>query len=140
MENQEAIYQIKFNNKEEIVATVLEWSFDGDILIKDALIMKEYDTNEKEGIKSFTFKPWMMFQDELQSKIHINPVTIISYFSPSEYIKKSYLSSVKDIYEFTESLFSEEATSKKDSSKLENVVPLFRNIKRKSEDSDGENI
>lgn len=90
------IYQIKFANGDCVIATVDTWVEDKDIVVKYALQMVDFPSIEERD-KTFIFRPWMDYQEELNRPVFVNPFQIVSYFEPSRQMKVGYINATKEI-------------------------------------------
>lgn len=81
--------QFKLTNGDEIVADIVEVAEEGDLVIRSVLkIFQAEDMNN--GIRYYSFKPWLSFQDELNEITVLNIGHVIGETAPSEELLKHY--------------------------------------------------
>lgn len=100
--NELPLYQFKLSNGDEVIACVIEWADDKDVAVKFALKMVDVDNPNPttEYSRTFLFRPWMAYQEDLDATVYINPNNIVSYFVPSTDMRAAYLTSVGEVKEF----------------------------------------
>jgi hypothetical protein len=94
------VFQFKFNNGDEVMTEVACWDHDGYLVFLTPLVMLPImNMDEPMGSSTFIFKPWLEYQDQFDAQVTVNPNSIVSYFIPSESLRKGYVESVKEIQE-----------------------------------------
>lgn len=78
------IKQFKLANDEEIMCEVVEWNNDttDDIIIRRALKIVAMDDLE-EGMRYYTFKPWMSFETDPDTLQAVNSYHIVGSSNPN---------------------------------------------------------
>lgn len=92
------IKQFKLSSGEEIVCEVLEWP-DADEDIADIVVRNIYKIvaidQTVSGNRYYTFKPWMVFQDEPDMFQTININHVIGEANPSQKLLEQYFNILK---------------------------------------------
>jgi len=92
------IKQFKLSSGEEIVCEVLEWP-DADEDIADIVVRNIFKVvaidQTVSGNRYYTFKPWMVFQDEPDMFQTINMNHIIGEANPSQKLLEQYFTMMK---------------------------------------------
>ena len=88
--------QFKLSNNDEIVADVVEIADEGDLVIRSALKIFQAEDLEA-GIRYFSFKPWLSFQNNMEEIIILNIGHIIGEVAPSEELIKHYAAAMWQI-------------------------------------------
>lgn len=97
------IFQLKMTNGDEIVTFVIKWNGEEDVQVKYPLKMVDlmpespFDVEVGGNTRTFVYRPWMAYQDDIHEDIYINPINIVSYMVPSENMRQSYKTSVAEI-------------------------------------------
>lgn len=92
------IKQFKLSSGEEIVCEVLEWP-DADEDIADIVVRNIYKIvaidQTVSGNRYYTFKPWMVFQDEPDMFQTVNINHVIGEANPSQKLLEQYFNILK---------------------------------------------
>lgn len=92
------IKQFKLSSGEEIVCEVIEWPDLGediaDIVVRNIFKVVSIDQTVS-GNRYYTFKPWMVFQDEPDMFQTINMNHIIGEANPSQKLLEQYFTMMK---------------------------------------------
>lgn len=93
--------QFKLTNNDEVIADVIEQAEEGDLVIKSALkIFQIEDTDQ--GIRYYSFKPWLSFNDNLDEIAILNIGHIIVETAPSDMLVNHYVKALFQISRETE--------------------------------------
>lgn len=94
------IKQFKLTNNDEIICEVIEWDTheDANILMRAAMKIIQGEDPER-GIRYYSFRPWMGFQDNPDVLQTLNAGHIIGEVSPSETLLDHYASTIKEYVE-----------------------------------------
>lgn len=135
------IKQFKLSSGEEIVCEVLEWP-DADEDIADIVVRNIYKIvaidQTVSGNRYYTFKPWMVFQDEPDMFQTININHVIGEANPSQKLLEQYFNILKG--ELSE---ESEAAREELEKKLADYISNLRKIVSEqvgSSDSGEENV
>jgi len=92
------IKQFKLSSGEEIVCEVIEWpdvdEDEADIVVRNIYKIIAIDQTVS-GNRYYTFKPWMVFQDEPDMFQTINMNHIIGEANPSQKLLEQYFTMIK---------------------------------------------
>ena len=92
------IKQFKLSSGEEIVCEVIEWpdvdEDEADIVVRNIYKIIAIDQTVS-GNRYYTFKPWMVFQDEPDMFQTININHIIGEANPSQKLLEQYFTMIK---------------------------------------------
>ena len=92
------IKQFKLSSGEEIVCEVIEWpdvdEDEADIVVRNIFKIISIDQTVS-GNRYYTFKPWMVFQDEPDMFQTINMNHIIGEANPSQKLLEQYFTMIK---------------------------------------------
>lgn len=92
--------QFKLTNSDEIVAEIMEIAEEGDLVIRNVLkIFHAEDQNA--GIRYYSFKPWLSFQDNLEEITVLNIGHIIGETQPSKELISHYSQAMYQIHQYT---------------------------------------
>lgn len=118
------IKQFKLTSGEEIICEVIEWATEqySDIVTRRCFMIKT--AFDKDGIRFYSFRPYMALQEGPEMYITMNNNHIISEGNPDETLVKHYRDAVR-ASEMTESEVEE---------KLDELVNRMREMQ---DDSDG---
>ena len=135
------IKQFKLSSGEEIVCEVLEWP-DADEDIADIVVRNIFKVvaidQTVSGNRYYTFKPWMVFQDEPDMFQTININHVIGEANPSQKLLEQYFNILKG--ELSE---ESEAAREELEKKLADYISNLRKIVSEqvgSSDSGEENV
>jgi len=92
----------KLTNGDELVCEVLEWDSDESsaIVIRKALKLITVDDIENK-IKYFSFRPWMMMQEDIQTISILNGDHIVGQTNPTQGIMDQYNFVISKMIELT---------------------------------------
>lgn len=92
------VRQFKLANGEEIVCEVVEWNDadTDDIVIRKAMKIQAYDDLE-EGMRYFTFKPWMAFETNPEVVNVLNAAYILGEHDPCDMAFKYWSETVAEL-------------------------------------------
>lgn len=129
-----SIKQFRLSNGDEIICEVIAWPSEDqeELIIKRSLkvsISEDFENNTRY----YSFKPWLVFQDDPDAIQSVNPYHIVVEANPSKELMSNYVKTLESLEEFGESdLTPEEADY------LDKVLDKIREIDDNSK-SDSEN-
>lgn len=88
--------QFKLTNNDEIVAEILEIVEEGDLVVRNALKIFHAEDFD-QGVRYYSFKPWMSFQDNVAEVTVLNVGHIIGETSPSAPLLLHYTEAMNQI-------------------------------------------
>tara|TARA_B100000900_G_scaffold410249_1_gene427704 strand:- start:932 stop:1402 length:471 start_codon:yes stop_codon:yes gene_type:complete len=88
--------QFKLTNNDEIVAEILEIVEEGDLVLRNALKIFHAEDFDN-GVRYYSFKPWMSFQDNVSEVTVLNVGHIIGETSPSAALLLHYTEAMNQI-------------------------------------------
>ena len=92
------IKQFKLTSNEEIICEVIESDGEDKSQIVAKRILKVHVGEDYEnGVRYYSFKPWMSFQDRINDFSIITENHIIGHTTPSDYLKKHYTSAIDQV-------------------------------------------
>tara|TARA_B100000029_G_C17105290_1_gene789458 strand:+ start:115 stop:576 length:462 start_codon:yes stop_codon:yes gene_type:complete len=95
------IKQFKLSNGEELICEVIQWDDeDSSAIIIRAGMQLVSSTNIKTGIKLFTFKPWLSFNEDPTVLQSINATHVIAEGTPSKDMLVMYTSCLTKLKRF----------------------------------------
>ena len=95
------IKQFKLSNGEELICEVIQWDDeDSSAIIIRAGMQLVTNTNIKTGIKLFTFKPWLSFNEDPTVLQSINAAHVIAEGAPSKDMLIMYTSCLSKLKKF----------------------------------------
>ncbi len=88
---QKEIKQFKLTTGDEIICEIIEWDTEENpsIVVRGSFKIISMDDIAR-GVRFFSFRPWLIFQDDPELLQTINSVHIVSEAMPSEEIIKQY--------------------------------------------------
>ncbi len=120
------IKQFKLSSGEEVICEVLEWpnteEEEVDIVVRNVFRIVAIEQSVS-GNRYYTFKPWMVFQDEADMFQLINHGHVIGEANPSEKLLEQYFIACRG--ETSEDSETARADIEK---RLENYINNLRNI------------
>jgi len=119
-----SVKQIKLVTGEEILCRVIE-DGDFDVVIKDALKIVSKMTDF--GIRIYTFRPFMVYQEKEEDLIVIRADKIVAYANPTPDLIKEYVIGIKELNENPSEKSSVAEDSFSDDSGT-NIIPFKPNI------------
>ena len=91
--------QFKLTSGEEIVAEILQWNEEVhgslEIVIRKAMRLKLVET--EEGIKYYSFRPWMVYQEHPEDILILNGNNVIGIAFPPDTLVLQYDTAVKEM-------------------------------------------
>jgi len=91
------IKQFKLTNDDEILCEVIHWDDDeGTVIIKGAVRIINIEDFSR-GVRFYSFKPWIMFQDDPNEVSLLNVGHIIVEATPTKEVLKHYHKTLKEI-------------------------------------------
>jgi len=120
------IKQFKLSSGEEVICEVLEWPNDEedevDIVVRNVFRIVAIDQTVS-GNRYYTFKPWMVFQDEADMFQLINNTHVIGEANPSQKLLEQYFIAIRG-----ESSEDSEAARAEIEKRLEDYINNLRNM------------
>jgi len=90
--------QFKLTSDEEIICEIVESEDDSSDAIIATKIFRIHSAEDYEsGIRYYSFKPWLSFQDRIEDLSVISTSHIIGQTTPSESLKKHYDIAIKEV-------------------------------------------
>lgn len=91
--------QFKTTSGEEVVCEVMQWNdgYESEILVRKA--MKLVLQESPDGIKYFSFRPWMVYQEHPDDIIVLNLNNIVGIGFPPDTLVVQYNAAVQDMAE-----------------------------------------
>ena len=95
------IKQFKLANDEEIMCEVVEWNDDttDDIIIRRALKIVAIDDIE-EGMRYYTFKPWMSFETDPNALQAVNSYHVVGSTNPGTNAVSYFYDIIKEMNDY----------------------------------------
>ena len=89
--------QFKLTNGDEVICELVESADDegADVIVRKAMKVVVADDLES-GVRYYTLKPWVSFQDETSDLICLNSIHIIGEATPSETILLHYAAALQE--------------------------------------------
>jgi len=89
--------QFKTTSGEEIVCEVMQWTegYDSEILIRKAMKLVLHES--EEGVKYYSFRPWMVYQEHPEDIIVLNINNIVGIGFPPETLLAQYHEAVEEM-------------------------------------------
>jgi len=91
------IKQFKLTSNEEIICEVIENDDDPSGIIAKRILKVHVGEDYDNGIRYYSFKPWMSFQDHINDFSIITAEHIIGQTTPSESLKKHYCIAIEQV-------------------------------------------
>ena len=97
------IKQFKLANDEEIMCEVVEWNDDttDDIIIRKALKIVAIEDIE-EGMRYYTFKPWMSFEADPNALQAVNSYHIVGSSNPGANAISYFYDIIQEMSEYSD--------------------------------------
>ena len=93
--------QFKLTNNDEVIADVIEQSEEGDLVVRSALKIFQVEDAD-QGIRYYSFKPWISFNDNMDEIAILNIGHIIVENAPSDMLVDHYVKALFQISRETE--------------------------------------
>ncbi len=92
------IKQFKLTTGDEIICEILEWDTDENpaIVVRGSMRIISIDDLPR-GIRFYSFRPWLIFQDDPSLLQTINAVHIISEAIPNEEVLTQYVKTISKL-------------------------------------------
>ena len=92
--------QFKLTSGEEIVAEILQWNEESlaghlEIVCRKAMRLKLVETSE--GIKYYSFRPWMVYQEHPEDILILNGNNVVGIAFPPDTLVLQYDTAVKEM-------------------------------------------
>lgn len=134
--------QFKLTSGEEIVCEVLQWDDNTEIEIVVKKAMRLVMQESVDGVKYYSFRPWMVYQESADDILVINGNQVVGIGFPPDTLLVQYFEAVEEMHrmnldretEYNKS-FSTKSSAKKDMDKLDrylknmdsgsNVISMF---------------
>lgn len=91
--------QFKTTSGEEVICEVMQWAegYESEVLVKNA--MKLVLQEPSDGVKYYSFRPWMVYQEHPDDIIVLNMNNVVGIGFPPETLLEQYFSAVADMSE-----------------------------------------
>lgn len=133
------IKQFKLSNGDEIICEVIAWPSDGqeEIIIKKSLKIAVSE-DFKENVRYYSFKPWMVFGEDLEMLSSLNPFHIVGESNPTDELLENYYETLDS---FNESVPASKKFSDAEADLLDKVIDkLHEEIESQSAEPKNSNI
>lgn len=117
--------QFKLTSGEEIVCEVMEWNDEAEveILVRKAMRLTLVEMGDT---KFYSFRPWMVYQENPEDILILNVNTVVGIGFPPETLLKQYREAVDEMASMNETREQEFAESLKDSvDKIERYLTVM---------------
>jgi hypothetical protein len=95
--------QFKLDNDEEIICEVMEWNNEETSTLVVRRALKIVALDDLEGsMRYYTFKPWMLMNNDPESLQVLNSTHIVSESSPTKVATEYYYDVIKELSEADE--------------------------------------
>jgi ribosome-binding protein aMBF1 (putative translation factor) len=94
------IKQLKLSNGEEVLCKVVSED-EQDIVVKDALMIV-CRISDMDNTRYYTFRPFMVYQDEEDDLIVIRTDKLVAYANPTEELVKEYYAAIRTARQMNE--------------------------------------
>ena len=93
--------QLKLTNNDELMCEIVEWNNDetDDIIIRRALKVVAIEDIE-EGMRYYTFKPWMSFEQDPNALHAVNSYHIVASSNPGKQAVSYYYDIIQEMSEY----------------------------------------
>ena len=128
--------QFKLTNEEEIICEVVDWGTDENenIVVRRALKIHAMEDIE-QGMRYYTFKPWMSFEIDPDAIHMISPYHIIAESNPGQQAKDYFFDVIDEMKELDgsqiTSLYNEDDSDNPSLAELIYYIILSRICKQK---------
>lgn len=87
--------QIKLSNGEELICDIVEWTEDGDLLVRNAMAI---DCVGKGRQKYYIFRPWFQYVESSEHFISVSSDHVLGIAEVNKYLKIQYDDAVNDAH------------------------------------------
>lgn len=121
--------QFKFTGGEEIICEVVQWPNDENdtMVVRRAMKIIALDDVE-EGLRYYTFKPWMSMNNDPEMLSIVNPYHVVSENKPGKAAEESFYEIVKEMREFGAEEDLENKLFTQDSESSSNVIEFNKKL------------
>jgi hypothetical protein len=121
--------QFKFTGGEEIICEVVQWPDEevDTMVVRRAMKIVSVEDIE-EGLRYYTFKPWMSMNNDPEMLTVVNPYHIISENTPAKAAEDSFYDVVKEMREFGAEEELENSLFTQDSDSSSNVIEFNKKL------------
>lgn len=97
--NENELRQFKTTSGEEVVCEVVQWNegYDTEVLVRKAMRLVLIET--EDGIKYYSFRPWMVYQEHPDDLIILNINNVIGIGFPPDTLLSQYNEAVAEMAE-----------------------------------------
>ena len=97
--NENELRQFKTTSGEEVVCEVVQWNegYDTEVLVRKAMRLVLIET--EDGIKYYSFRPWMVYQEHPDDLIILNINNVIGIGFPPDTLLSQYNEAVQEMAE-----------------------------------------
>lgn len=92
------VRQFKLASGEEIVCEVVQWHNEEELELVVRKAMKLVMGEMSSGVKYYSFRPWMVYQENPEDFIVLNGNHVIGIGYPTDMLIKQYNEAVDDMY------------------------------------------
>lgn len=135
MSDKYEVRQFKLASGEEIVCEIIQWNNEEELelVVRKAmkLVMGEMET----GVRYYSFRPWMVYQENPDDFIVLNGNHVIGIGFPTDSLLKQYDEAVVEMDEMYKSREKEYKESLGDDYKsVDDINEMTRNLKKTSDE------
>jgi hypothetical protein len=118
--------QFKLTSGEEVVCEVMEWNDEAEVEILVRKAMRLTLIEMGDGTKFYSFRPWMVYQENPEDILILNVNTVVGIGFPPETLLKQYHEAVNEMASLNETREQEFAESIKESAdKVERYLTIM---------------
>ena len=93
--------QFKLSSGEELVCEIVQWNEDNienlEVVVRKAMRLVMQETTDGSGVKFYSFRPWMVYQENEDDLLIINTNNIVGIGFPPETLVVQYVEAVAEM-------------------------------------------
>lgn len=92
--------QFKLSSGEELVCEIVQWnetSMELEVVVRKAMRLVMQESTDGTGVKFYSFRPWMVYQENEDDLLIINTNNIVGIGFPPETLIVQYLEAVEEM-------------------------------------------
>lgn len=132
-----SVKQFRLSNGDEIVCEVIAWPSEDqeEVIVKRSLkvtISEDFENNTRY----YSFKPWLVFQEDPDAIQSLNPYHIVVEANPSKELMSNYVKTLETLDDNLENL----ELSAEDADYLDKVLEKIKEMDSNSAETNQDNI
>lgn len=124
------IRQFKLASGEEVVCEIIQWHNEEELELVVRKVMRLESGNSEEGVRFYSFRPWMVYQENPDEFIILNGNHIVGIGFPTPQLIEQYDEAIDDMAK----MYKERMKDYKERRGIKGDISLAKKILKEAED------